>query len=248
VENSVAGSIYRGVELNQKLPLEEAHEIPPLLRRTQSVDQHELDHAPRCDDWWPRHLSFSIAEESVLKWDSIASADLDEEAIEETNISAAALTARQAAYTVQSEQLKRLHSRLVLLTATDTAWVKARLSEIEELDTLADTDIKNLDEIYYPRLDTYNALREATHAEITNNRAQLTAALRDLDNVSDKLEYEIGALRGKVDDVDDMLDEFEKQVEFVEGRAEELENVLGHQESWWHWGVRIMTGIGRKPA
>ena len=247
VENSIAGSIYRGVQLNQKLPLEEAHEIPPLLRRTQSVDQHEIEHAPRSDDWWPRHLSFSIAEESVLKWDSIASADPSEVAIDETDTSASGLSARQAAYTVQSEQLKRLHSRLALLSATDTAWVKARLTEIENLDALADTDIKTLDEIYQPRLDTYNALRESTHAEITSSRAQLTAALRDLDNVSDKLEYEIGALRGKVDDVDDMLDEFEKQVEFVEQRAEELEHVLSHQESWWHWGVRIMTGIGRKP-
>jgi hypothetical protein len=247
VENSIAGSIYRGVELNRRLPLEEAHEIPPLLRRTQSVDQHELEHAPRSDAWWPRHLSFSIAEESVLKWGSIASADLNEEAIEETDTSTSALVARQAAYTVQSEQLKRLHSRLAHLAATDTAWVEARLTEIEELDAMADTDIKTLDEIYQPRLDTYNALRESTHAEITNSRAQLTAALRDLDNVSDKLEYEIGALRGKVDDVDEILDEFEKQVESVEQGAQELEHVLGHQESWWHWGLRIMTGIGRKP-
>ena len=60
--------------------------------------------------------------------------------------------------------------------------------------------------------------------------------------MGDKLEYEISALRGKVEDIEDVVGEFERQVEFVEGRVGELERVLGEREGWWGWGVRVLTG------
>jgi hypothetical protein len=246
-EPSIAGSIYHGIDLNEVLPLDAAHEFPPLLRRTQSVDQTQLFDVRHSDDWWPRHLSFSIAEESVLKWTSIATSDPDESAIEETDTSVAALGRQQAIYAMTSEQLKRLHHRLAVLAATDTSWVNSRLKEISDLNAAADADIEELESIYYPRLNTYHALRENTHGAITNNRAQLTASLRELDNVGDKLEYEISALRSKVEDVEGFVDEFERQVDGVCERVEELERTLGRREGWWHWVFRKATGIGRAP-
>lgn len=247
-EPSVAGSIYHGVDLNEVLPLEEAHAFPTLLRRTQSTDQLELYTTMHSDDWWPRHLSFSIAEESVLTWQSIVTVEADEEAVDDTDTSVIALGRQQVTFAMQSEQLKRLHNRLAVLSATDTSWVKTRLADIKSLDAAADGDIETLESIYYPRLDTYHSLRENTHAAVANNRAQLTASLRELDNVNDKLEYEIGALRGKVEDVEDFVDEFEKQVEYVCERVEELERTLGGREGWWHWIFRKATGIGSPPT
>ncbi|KAF1924753.1 Sin3 complex subunit [Didymella exigua CBS 183.55] len=247
-EPSVAGSIYHGIALNEVLPLEEVHAFPPLLRRTQSADQLELYGTQHSDEWWPRHLSFSITEESVLTWEGVVSADVDEDAIDDTDTSAVALVRQQVTYSLQSEQLKRLHHRLAVLSVTDSSWVKFRLDEIKDLDAAADGDIGTLESIYYPRLDTYHSLRENTHAVITNNRAQLTASLRELDNVNDKLEYEITALRGKVEDVEDFVDEFEKQVEYVCDRVEELETTLGGREGWWHWIFRKATGLGSRPA
>lgn len=246
-EPSIVGSVYHGVELNEVLPLEDVHAIPALLRRTQSADQLELYDTQHSDAWWPRHLSFSIAEESVLTWESVISADIDEEAVDDTDTSAAALGKQHVTYALQSEQLKRLHHRLAVLSATDTAWVKARLNDIKDLDAAAEGDIETLESIYYPRLDTYHSLRENTHAVVTNNRAQLTASLRELDNVNDKLEYEITALRGKVEDVEDFVDEFERQVDYVCERVEELERTLGGREGWWHWIFRKATGIGSPP-
>lgn len=242
---SIAGSIYHGVELNELLPTEETHTLPPLLRRTQSADQLFLSAPQHGDAWWPRHLSFSIAEESVLTWRSAAAFDSDIDSEEAT--SAAALGRQQVAYAMQTEQLKRLHHRLALLSATDTLWAKLRLGEVKELDSAAEEDIETLEAIYHPRLDKYHSLREDTHAAITNNRAQLGTSLRELDNVNDKLEYEIGALRGKVEDVEDFVDEFERQVEYVCGRVDELERILGRREGWWHWVIRKATGIGRRP-
>jgi len=248
VEDPIDGSIYHGVELNERLPIEEAHEVPPLLRRTLSGDHLDFYQAPRDDEWWPRNLSFSIAEEHVLRWRNIAVVDMDEEAIDDADTSASTLTAKLAAQNLQSVQLKRLHHRLAMLSSTDTAWVTSRLTDLTDLEAAADADIETLESIYYPRLDTYHALREDAHAVITNNRTQLTVGLRELGNMGEKLDYEISALKSKVEDVEDALGEFERQVEFVESRADELDKVLGMREGWWHWMLRITTGIGRPPA
>ncbi|KAH7080037.1 hypothetical protein BKA63DRAFT_505561 [Paraphoma chrysanthemicola] len=247
LEDSVAGSIYRGIKLNEALPTEKAHEIPALLRRTYSGDQLDLNRTPRNEEWWPRHLSFSIAEENVLKWPGIALPEAGDDADNELDASSATLTARLAVQKLQSEQLKRLHHHLALLSNKDETWVTSRLNDLHDLEAAADADIETLDSIYYPRLDTYHMLREDAHAIITNNRSQLTVTLRELGNMGDKLDYEISALRSKVEDVEDALGEFEKQIQFVESRASELERVLGMKEGWWHWLLRITTGIGRPP-
>ena len=244
VESSIAGSIYHGVDLNEYLPVDEAHDIPPLLRRTMSAEHRDLHRPARNDDWWPRSLSFSIAEESILTWDSIPAPD-STDVIDPTRVSSQSLAAISAAQRLHSEQLKRLYHHLALFSATDAAWVTSCLAQITDLKSLVDSDIETLNAAYHPHLDTYHVLREDTHTSITNNRDQLTASLRELGNEGDKLEYEIGALRSKVEDVEDVLSEFERQVDFVEGRVREMERVLGEREGWWGWGARVFMGRGR---
>lgn len=249
VASSIAGSIYHGIDLNENLPVEEAHEVPPLLRRTMSGDHLDFHATSRNDDWWPRHLSFSIAEESVLRWPTLLIDEPDEQAIaDEDENTTAALTAKLANQNLQSEHLKRLHHRLALLSSTETTWAISRLQHVTDLEASADADNETLESIYYPHLDTYHALREDTHAIVSNNRSQLTVSLRELGNVGDKLEYEVSALRSKVEDVEDVLGEFERQVEFVEGRAEELDRVLGQKEGYLGWIFRMLTGIGTRPG
>lgn len=247
-EDSIAGSVYHGIELNQRLPIEEANIVPPLLRRTLSGDQLDFYESPRNDEWWPRQLSFSIAEENILRWRNIALPDADEVAVEESDNSNTALKASLAVQNLQSQQLKRLHHRLATLSSKDTIWVASRIQDLKELDDAADADAETLYSIYDPHLDTYHALREDAHASITNNRSQLTMSIRELGNIGDKLDYEISALRSKVEDVEDALGEFERQVESVESKAEELDKVLGMREGWLHWAIRITTGIGRPPG
>lgn len=247
VESSIAGSVYHGVDLNENLPVDELHEVPPLLRRTISVSHLDLHGTDRNDDWWPRNLSFSIAEESVLRWNPLTAIAANDEALTSTSTTLSALTAKHALQTMQSEHLKRLHHRLATLSTTDSTLVTSRLKQITDIEANADADIETLDSIYYPHLDTYHALREDTHAIVSNNRGQLTASLRELGNVGDKLEYEISALRSKVEDVEDVLGEFERQVEFVEGRVRDLDRALGKREGWVGWGVRVLTGVRSRP-
>lgn len=247
VASSVAGSIYHGIGLSDKLFIDETHEIPLLLRRTMSENYADLKYAPRNDDWWPRHLSFSVAEEHVLKWKSITVEYPDEEAVDDDDNCTDDLAMMLAAHTLKSEQLKRLYYRLTTMSNTDAAWVASRLQDLNGLETAIDADIETLESIYYPRLDTYHALREDVHGVVTNNRTQLNVSLRELGNIGDKLEYEVSALRSKIEDVEDALVEFERQVDFVESRADELEKVLGNKEGWLHWALRMTTGIGNRP-
>ena len=148
---------------------------------------------------------------------------------------------------MKSEQMKNLYRKLALLSNTESSWVSTRLHEMEELEASADADLDTLDSIYYPRLDNYHNLREDTHTVVAKNRSQLLTSVRELSNMSDKLEYEISALRGKVEDVEDVLSEFERQVEYVESRTGELETTLGERESWAHWFWRLALGFGNKP-
>ncbi|KAF1955348.1 hypothetical protein CC80DRAFT_447763 [Byssothecium circinans] len=251
VDNSVAGSIYRGIDLNAKLPFTEAHVVPPLLRRTNShgqLDPYHLTH--RNDNWWPRHLSFSIAEESILTWQSIIPDSTSSATDTDIDTGTTDPRAELATHLLHSEQLKRLHHHLSLLTSHDAPWAHRNLSLITSLDASAEADTFQLESLYYPSLETYHSLREDAHEVISSNRVQLNESVRDLTNLGDKLEYEIGGLRSRVDDVEEGVGEFERLVEGVEARVAELERVLGREgrEGWLHWGVRMLTGIGRRPG
>lgn len=245
VDNSVAGSIYCGIDLNSKLPHEDTDKIPPLLRRTGSVDQLDTYHRrSRNDNWWPRHLSFGIAEESVLRWPSIVTS---------TTLSNGAPQSLSDALVTQrllSEETLRLRHNLALLSTLDRPWVDHAIDTITDLDAAAEADTLQLEALYYPALESYHALREDAHEIVSSSRAHLNDAVRDLANLSDKLEYEIGALRSKVEDVDDGVAELEQQVLTVEGKVAELDAVLrgAGREGWVHWAVRMFTGIGRRPG
>lgn len=238
-EPSIAGSVYRGIDLNDKLPCDETQDFPPLLRRTQSNDQLDPYHRThRHDDWWPRHLSFSIAQESVLRWEGLIEPDPVDPGQKQNLPEAFATT------TLVSEEAKRLHHKIALLSSLDAQWATTHISTITSLESAAEQDMLQLDSLYYPALDSYQSLREDAHEIISGNRALLQEQVRDLTMLSDKLEYEIGSLRSKVDDVEDGVEELERLVEGLEGRVDEVESLLGgHKEGWLVWALRIVTGL-----
>jgi hypothetical protein len=244
VEPSIAGSVFRDIDnIDDKLPFTPTDTAGGvLLRRTQSAEDLTYYHAEnRHEHWWPRHLSFSIAEESVLNWPPLTAVTPEDEQIED-------LRTKLAAQKLLAEDAKRLQQKLAWLTNVDAQWTSTSLEDITNLDAQADADIQELESLYYPRLDTYQSLREDAHEIISRERLQLQESIRDLETLGAKLEYELNSLRGKVDDVDDGIHELERQVEFVEDRFRELENVVGEKESWIHWSFRILTGIGSPPG
>jgi len=243
VEHSIAGSLYRGIDPCHKLP-NETFDIPPLLRRTQSVDQLDpYRQTNRDDNWYPRHLSFSIAEESVLHWTSLVTTALSDPPTPAPSLSTALRT-----QSLISTEAIRLRHKLALLSALDATWVTSRLTTITDLDAAAEADTVQLDSLYYPQLDSYQSLREDAHEIVSGNRGLLQDGVRELGTLGDKLDYELGSLKGKVDDVEDGLVELERLVEGVEERVERLETILGGYEGWGRWIVRHLLGIGSAPG
>ncbi|KAF2450683.1 hypothetical protein P171DRAFT_427005 [Karstenula rhodostoma CBS 690.94] len=238
-EPSIAGSVYHGIDLNDKLPCDETQNFPPLLRRTQSNDQLDPYHRMhRNDDWWPRHLSFSIAQESVLRWEGLVAPDPVDPGQMQNLPEALATT------TLGSEEAKRLHHKIALLSSLDAQWATSHISTITSLDSAAEQDTLQLESLYYPALDSYQSLREDVHEIISSNRALLQEQVRDLTMLSDKLEYEIGSLRSKVDDLEEGVEELERLVEGLESRVDEGESLLGSdKEGWFGWALRIVTGF-----
>lgn len=241
-ESSVAGSIYRGIDLTNLFPSDDAQDVGVLLRRTLSFDESaSYPNETRNDNWWPRHLSFSVAEDSVLTWNAI------DHAFAQTSDSNASPREQIRRELILADEAKRMRERIARLSSIDSAWVEERIINMQDLDEQADRDQQQLDEMYYPRLEEYRALREDAHEILTQERSQLQNAIKDVETLGAKLEYEINALKSKVDDVDDGVAEFERQVDIVEDRVKELEEVVREKEGWAHWMLRVMTGVGRPP-
>ena len=71
-------------------------------------------------------------------------------------------------------------------------------------------------------------------------------SIQHIEGLGARLEYQINALESKVADVEDGVIQFQAQVDHLELHAAELENLL-QKESWMHWAVRTLTGIGSGP-
>ena len=241
---SLAGSTYGGVDLDELFkgndPL--SHHLATTLRRNLSYsegDRRFFEH--HRDARWPRHLSFSIAEESILTWNPI----LKQVDFKQDNLLS---KSRASMQTMTSEELKRLAQKLSELEKVDSAWVTRQIRDIQSLDKQADYDQQELDQMFYPRLEEYHALQDDSKTLLDTERSQLTEALKEIEVLGAKLEYEIHTLRGRVEDVEDGVTEFERQVQIVEGRVAELEYEMRPKEGWLHWLIRLTTGIGKAPA
>lgn len=242
---SIAGSTYRGVDLDEVLPVDEMPDrnVGIFLRRTRSLTRPQKG---ICDSknqaFWPRHLSFSIAEDSVLTWDGI------NEPVEEHFIREAESIAQWQAQMVNAEDARGVRRRILDTETSIGDWVAREVAGLQYLENLIDEDQEALHGLYRPRLEEYQALRTELTDKLGFEKSQLAEGLQEIEVLGAKLEYEIQALESKVKDVEDGVTEFERQVNTVEDRVTELEYEMRMKESWFHWIVRLTTGLGKAPG
>lgn len=184
---------------------------------------------------YARRLSFSDAEEAVLRWEDIADVmDVPEEAV--------SLEALQA----QTELMRGLYEDLLWMQTELAPWVTGNIGDVAALDGKFGVQQADLQALYMAVNESYQRIHHDSGELVAEERSRLTEAVKDIEVLAAKLEYEINALVGRVLDVEDGVAHFEAQVEDVEKRAEELKAVL-ETESWPHWFVRTLTGIGTGP-
>ncbi|KUI70139.1 Protein STB6 [Cytospora mali] len=200
-------------------------------RHSLAVAEHPLTNPPN-ENRWPRRMSFSAASEAILRWDEIV--DLyDEPTTLEEQIASA-------------ELMQYLHTHVFTLTKSLSPWVSSKVHTVESLEKTYTEQQDMLQQAYYALSDEYQQVKQNSAEMVAEERGRITEAIKDVEVQVAKLEYEISALLSKVQDVEDGVAGFEASVEEVEKRAEELKTQL-ETESWLHWAVRTLTGIGTGP-
>ena len=226
--------------------LERTTDLPiSLLHRRHSIHVFSpslvLDQ-PSNEAKYPRRLSFSAAEDAVLGWDEVYDISnlLPSDATAPQQLSDGTL------FETQAELARSFFAHLSTPQSDLSPWVSSKLSSVENLDEIFTRQQHDLQLLYLHVSDAYQRNKHSGEEIVGEERHRLNAAVKDVEVLVAKLEYEIGALVDKVQDVEDGVERFEAQVADVERRAEELKTVL-ETETWFHWFVRTLTGIGTGP-
>lgn len=243
-ERCVAGFNALEAQWQEKMSVDErpGQNVGLLLRRTRSLSVCETDiFDARNDEYWPRSLSFSTAEDTVL------SKPLDDFLIKDEEADDDGLNPEEklTRALLRADQSRFLRRTIAQLGADVGGWVERKVSDIEALDVLAAQDAEQLNSLYYPRKDEYLSLQEGSREIVAEEKQVLKEAMKELETLGAKLEYEIAALKGKVEDVESAVMEFERQVIYTEERVSELIRI-GNEETWLGWTCRMMTGGKRE--
>ncbi|KAI9806458.1 MAG: hypothetical protein M1833_003645 [Piccolia ochrophora] len=190
----------------------------------------------RNSEWWPRQLSFSRTEDAVHTWADIGP--------NETPRPIQRTTPRQALDQehVRSAELKRTYELILQMEDLVGMWARQRVEEVEMLDEQASRDQEELNGIYLHHLNRYQASQAGTTGFLADERSHLSDAVREVEVLSAKLEYEVNALATKVEDTEDGVAEFDKAVADIELRTRELEMEEAMTESWYSWTFRTLIG------
>jgi chromosome segregation ATPase len=183
-------------------------------------------------------MSFTDAEDAILGWEPI---DGDNEELGESDPWAAL---QQQIYT--SENLKKLFEDVLVLRDSIGPWVESVVSNVDDLDEQAGQDQEEFQKHFYRLTETYQMMKSDSEDTLGNERAHVMEMIKDVEVLGAKLEYEINALVSKVQDVEEGVAQFEREVDSLEFRTEQLEKHLS-TETWAHWLVRSITGIGTPP-
>lgn len=234
---SAPGSVVADGDLQGPvLAIERSSDGPLLsLQRRRSVDclaslGHRLGEAR-----YPRRLSFSAAEDAVLYWEDLIT-------LPDTQTGAIDLASLRS----QAELSYGLYKRLQQIQTGLAPWASGKLSAVTALDQALEAQQAELQALHDAMDEAFQRARHGSGDLVAEERGRLAEAVKDVEMLAAKLEYEIGALVSRVNEVEDGVAHFEAQVEDVERRAEELREVL-ETESWVHWFVRTVTGIGTGP-
>lgn len=178
---------------------------------------------------WARRMSFGDAEPAILTWTEIVDTTGDGDL--------------QGARAWETDHLGRLIHDLVL---DAKPWVEEKMKMVEALNERYVRDSSELQQLYHQLNEACQRVRHNSDELLTVERGILAESIKEVEVLFARLEYEINGLAQKVYDVEDGIQNFERQVDGVEKRAEELKEQL-ETESWLHWFVRTLTGVGTGP-
>ena len=223
---SITGSVFNGVPPEKVLPTLVSGSdlnVDRLVQRTSSFSRFIAKTLEtKNEESFPRHLSFSLAESSVLKWEDVFSDDADEDAVASDLSNLARVAATQSLCTLHT---KSLQTAIHVLETDASDWTDAQLSD---LDNLLDTSRESqdaIDALYGPLAQSLQELQASREEVVQSAREELHDGEREMETLAARLEYEIDLLKGKVEEVEAGVGDFEKGVARVEDRVNGLTKV-----------------------
>jgi hypothetical protein len=231
-EASVAGSVYNDNDNPEAFPAGPYSKfyMSRVLRRSTSFDEAQLSSTQEpsvLSDKMPRHLSFSLAEDSVLTWSSIQEEVSPPPAM--NNLSYQNLLSTQESFL---QHTATLSTQITTLNDSTTPWTQSQLSALSAVLAQASQDQETLVSLCQPLESHLQALRERSAAALREGREHIDEGVKEVETLGARLEYEINELRSKVEDVEVGVADFEKGVLRVEERVAELE-AEGESDRRW---------------
>ena len=210
------------------------------LRTTKSLPKLSAANLTYWDRRWPRHMSWTAMVDVVA---AAVPAGMTES--DSTAPRAKADTALACEKSLALEG-RVMAGRIEKLKAVETSWVEDKIDQIERYDHQAGQDSARLDLVYHQKFDEINALHDASDELLTEERANLADANKDVETLAAKLEYELSALESKVEDVENGVADFERLVRQIEVRAEDLDADSEARVTWLGWSLRkVNRGVIR---
>lgn len=210
----------------------------PRLRSTRS-QSHLTDKTSNMywEHRWPRNMSFTAM------IDVVAASQPKPLTADEVNLTSKDPDAALAFENDLASQNRIMEAHLQHLKTFEVPWIEAKLAQIEAYDQQCGRDQSKLDMVYHHKLEEHHALQDASEELLSQERAALTEANKDIETLGAKLEYELSALQSKVEEVEDGVAEFDRQVKLIESRVKkELsrdERLGGPKEGWIGWLFRM---------
>lgn len=208
------------------------------LRRRHSMagTQSHLRHQP-IDACWARRLSFGDAEEAVFRWDEVADFTDSGVVIGSTKVEN---------HMRLLEVAQAMYSSITNIERNIEPWINYKVQALKTTNETYARQLDDLQAVYHEKSAIYQRAHHGYQGIVADHKEHITEALNRMEGEAAKLEYEITALLSRVQEVEDSVAQFEISVEEVEQRADELKTQL-ETESWMHWAVRTLTGIGTGP-
>ena len=233
----IDGDIVIKAERGEKHIFRET-KVPQTLQRTQSLPQlsSALTSKEHFQYRWPRHLSFSnVVDVLAAGEDEVSSSNTAElEAMKYPDTALALEKAREV-------HAQRLNQSLNDMQQSEGFWITRRVGDIEDVDSHRGRDQEVLDVMYRQKVEEHEALKEASDALLEEEKRGLQDAVKDIETLGAKVEYELTTLESKVEDVENAVAEFERQVQQVEARAAELQMEDGGRSSWLWWPLKMFV-------
>ncbi|MCJ1288444.1 hypothetical protein MMC26_007801 [Xylographa opegraphella] len=232
-------NLYRARALSRKNDMSISHVVPQYLHTMESTQSLSLPlkatAVPNADAQKPRHLSFSIMDEVLGKAiDDTLGASLRDGYI--------SVSFHLADEVLLTRNTRRMTMQLERLQEQDTTWIRRSIQRIEEFNQSACNDKNDIDMLCRQKLGEQDSLHGATDDLVSEERLSLTEALKGIDVLGAKLEYELSALKSKIDDVEDSVRDFERQVLDLETSALDLEVKKESRNKWAGWIVKHFVG------